>query len=367
MFFVIILLVWVLMNTYVGWRICFLPTISQRMHRMVVAGLIAFLASSYLDSRLFNIHSWTGRGFELIGATWIGILFLASACFLAIDLITLFGFVLRRWVSRLRMLALGVAGLLSILALMQGHRPPEVYSYEVRMRGLPANMDNTVVVAASDLHLGSLVDDNWAQARVQQMLGLHPDLIIFCGDVIEGDDPSDRELLMQLADLKAPLGVWAVNGNHESHDDAVPLPDTFDSLGIRVLRNQWTEVRPGFVVAGVDDLTNARRQHGDPHLMMAKALSGIPNGAASILVSHSPLEAESAERAGTSLMLSGHTHDGQIWPFSYIVRELYPYMSGEYSIGNMKLIVCRGTGTWGPRMRLWHRGELVKVTLHPKV
>ena len=77
-----------------------------------------------------------------------------------------------------------------------------------------------------------------------------------------------------------------------------------------------------------------------------------------------------AQRAGVELMLSGHTHGGQIWPFGYLVRTVYPLLAGQYSANGMPVIVCRGTGTWGPRMRLWHRGEILRVTLralpHPR-
>jgi predicted MPP superfamily phosphohydrolase len=351
------------MNLYACWRICDLPIVRQRAHRRLVTGVLVFLASSFLLARLSNNQFWPARTLEFVGVTWIGILFLVCVCFLLADLITVFGLAFRGLAPTIRILALCTAGLLSIIAVVQGHRPPEIRSYDLHLKNLPASMDKTVLVAASDLHLVSLLGETWAHARVQQMQALHPDIVILCGDVIEGDDPSDRTLLLELADLKAPLGVWAVNGNHESHGDPVRSPDIFEQAGIRLLRNEWAEVRPGFVVAGVDDLTHARRQGRDPHAIVVRALSGVPRGAATVFVSHSPLETESAESAGAALMLSGHTHDGQVWPFSYIVRELYPYMSGQYSIGSMKLIVCRGTGTWGPRMRLWRRSELVKITL----
>jgi hypothetical protein len=70
-----------------------------------------------------------------------------------------------------------------------------------------------------------------------------------------------------------------------------------------------------------------------------------------------------AERAGAELMISGHTHGGQIWPFGYLVRTVHPLLAGRYSVNGMPVIVCRGTGTWGPRMRLWHRGEILRVSL----
>ena len=95
---------------------------------------------------------------------------------------------------------------------------------------------------------------------------------------------------------------------------------------------------------------------------MTPALAGRPAGA-TILMSHTPWETEDAARDGVGLMLSGHTHNGQIWPFTYLVKLVYPRIYGNYKVGGMSLIVCRGTGTWGPRMRLWNRSELLRITL----
>lgn len=95
---------------------------------------------------------------------------------------------------------------------------------------------------------------------------------------------------------------------------------------------------------------------------MVPVLSGRPPGAA-VLLSHTPWQAREAAAAGAGLMLSGHTHGGQIWPFSYLIRLRYPLLAGRYQIDQMTVIVCRGTGTWGPRMRLWHPGEILSIKL----
>jgi predicted MPP superfamily phosphohydrolase len=134
-----------------------------------------------------------------------------------------------------------------------------------------------------------------------------------------------------------------------------------EAAGFEVLRDRWSEVLPGLIVAGVDDLT-ARQQFGDGTGHVARALNGHLAGAV-VLLSHSPLEATQAARAGVGLMLSGHTHAGQIWPFGYLVRLRYPLLAGRYDVDGMPVIVCRGTGTWGPPMRLWRRSEILRITL----
>jgi predicted MPP superfamily phosphohydrolase len=114
----------------------------------------------------------------------------------------------------------------------------------------------------------------------------------------------------------------------------------------------------------VDDFTSAHRIETGSGFI-AQALEKRPPGTV-ILLSHTPWHTETAARAGVDLMLSGHTHGGQIWPFGYLVRARYPLIGGRYEVGDMTVIVCRGTGTWGPRMRLWRPGEILRVTLRSK-
>jgi len=109
-----------------------------------------------------------------------------------------------------------------------------------------------------------------------------------------------------------------------------------------------------------------RSRGEEPPSFVAEALRSVPPGRPCILLSHSPLGAEEASGRGASAMLSGHTHGGQIWPFGLVVRLFYPRLAGAYAVGPLSLYVCRGTGTWGPPMRLFRRGEVVLFVLEPK-
>jgi predicted MPP superfamily phosphohydrolase len=239
-----------------------------------------------------------------------------------------------------------------------------VQNYTVRIAGLSGEMDGTVLVAMSDLHLGSLIGKRWLAARVAQVKEERPDLVVLLGDLFEGHGQPQEELLPILRRLSAPLGIWAVTGNHELHGADNKGIRLIDAAGFKLLRNRWTEVRPGFVLAGVDDLTSKYRagQDGD---FISQAVAGRPSGV-TVLLSHTPWQVERAAKAGVNLMLSAHTHGGQIWPFGYLVRRVYPLLGGRYEVDGMPVIVCRGTGTWGPRMRLWRPGEILRVTLRKK-
>jgi len=352
-----------LLQAYVFWRAASVPAIRRWVPRWALVALgVALWASLFLSFGLG--HGGTGplaRMLELFGMTWLAVLFLAFVALLVTDVITGFGSRMPQRAPVLRGWALVAAGVLSVIALVQGLRPPVVRDYEVRLAGLPANLDGTVLVALSDLHLGSLLGERWLAARMAQVQTLRPDIVVLLGDLLEGHGQAEGDLLADFRRLAAPLGVWAVTGNHESHGGRSSSARLLEDTGFPVLHDRWAEVRPGLVLAGVDDLTSRQRAHlgGDP---IRQALAGRPPGA-TILLSHTPWEAEKAAAAGVGLMLSGHTHGGQIWPFDYLTRVFYPLLGGRYEVDGMPVIVCRGTGTWGPRMRLWRPSEILRVTL----
>jgi hypothetical protein len=301
---------------------------------------------------------------ECLSLHWLAVLFLCFVCLLATDIVTLFGRLRPSLSPSLRGWALVVAGLLSVVALVQGLRPPVVRSYEVRLPGLPPERDGLVVVALSDLHLGSLLGPRWLAERVAQIQAERPDVVVLLGDLLEGHGQPAGELLPVLRQLSAPLGVWAVNGNHESHRGGDARLRLMEQAGFKVLRDRWEEVRPGLVVAGLNDLT-AHQHQADTANPIAVVLTNHPPGAV-VLLSHRPPRGDMVALAGVGLALCGHTHGGQIWPFSYFVRAANSFLGGRYEINGTSIIVCRGTGTWGPRMRLWHPSEILRVTLRAR-
>lgn len=363
-FFSIALLVWTAMNLYVLWGISSLPALADVPHTdLAIAGVV--LWGSYIAGRILARRGsvlWAAP-LEWIGAYWLGVIFLLLVMLLATDIITGFGLLVPRLGTMLRGYAVLGACLLSVIALIQGLRAPAVTSHEVRLPGLPAALDGTVVAVATDMHVGETVGANWLGKRVNQIQALQPDLIILGGDIVEGNGYG-RELLEHFRHCSAPLGVFAVTGNHEFYAGVEAGVKFLESAGIQVLRDLWVQVQPGLVLAGVDDLT-ARRQYGEHGNFVRRALAGHPTSAATIFLSHTPWAADEARDAGAGLMLSGHTHAGQIWPFEYLVRTQFKFVSGRYDVGGLVLIVCRGTGTWGPRMRLWQRSEILRLTLRP--
>ena len=361
MFGTILISLCTLMHIYIFWRAASVPFIKRHVPRKILIGAGVILWAIFLLGIVIG-HGQTGvlaETLEFFGMSWLGILLLIFTSLFAVDIVTLFGFLMPRVSLRLRGWALFVGVGLSMIALFQGLRPPVVEKYEVKLAGLPAAMDGTVLAAMSDMHLGSLLGERWLTARLVQVKAQQPDIVVLLGDIFEGHGRPQKQLMAKFRQLTAPLGVWAVPGNHEFHGrDNMRL---FGEMGFKLLRNRWAEPRPGLILAGVDDLTfrHRRGMEGDP---VSQTLAGRPPGA-TILLSHTPWETEKAASAGVGLMLCGHTHGGQIWPFNYLVQIFYPMLEGRYKVDGMSVIVCRGTGTWGPRMRLWRPSEILHVTL----
>jgi predicted MPP superfamily phosphohydrolase len=351
------------MHFYVFWRASSVPFLRRRVPLKALVGSGVILWTVFCIGRFtgHNAIGATAATIELAGMDWMGALFLYTVCMLAVDGVTGFGLFMPRMAPSLRGLGLILGGLLSAIAAFQGGRPPVVHEYEVSIPGLPADMDGMVVVGVSDLHIGMLIGSHWLKDLIAQIQEQKPDMVVLLGDVFEGRGLPPQGLIEDLKHLSAPLGVWAVLGNHEYHGREASSVDPFNGTDIKVLRNSWREIRPGLVLAGIDDLTAIHRS-GRSSDAMTDMLADRPAGA-TILLSHTPWQTGKAAAAGVGLMLSGHTHGGQIWPFGYLVQGRYPLLAGLYRVDGMPVIVSRGAGTWGPRMRLWLPGEILRVTL----
>ena len=363
MFITILSIIVSLMHAYLFWRIASLPWFSSRSRRkrLWIAALLIwtlFILGSILGHG--NV-GWFSSVMERLAMDWLGLLFIAATVMLAIDLLTGFGLWMKHCLTWLRGGGLLLAGFLIAIAMVQGLRPPVVVSHDVVLSELPSELDGITLVALSDLHLGSQLGPDWLAVRVVQVQALQPDIIVLLGDNFEGHGEPDTALLQVLSELKAPLGVYAVTGNHEHFGDISSTVTFTEGTGIQWLRDRWLQIHPSLILAGVEDLT-MRWRNGQSEDFITPVLAGRPEGV-TVLFSHSPLQVRQAADAGADLMLSGHTHGGQIWPFGYLVQQFYPYLVGRHEINNMSLIISRGAGLWGPRMRLWHPAEIMLITL----
>jgi len=300
---------------------------------------------------------------------WMGVLWIGTVVLLAGDgLVWLLG--ARSSGSELS-LARSLAGLSAVgiacasgLALRAGLRAPAVRRVELALQRWPGALDGFRIVQISDLHIGPVRGRRFAQALVERVNGLEPDLVAITGDLVDGKVAQLAQEVAPFAGLRAPHGVYFVTGNHDFYSGAEAWVQRVRELGIRVLRNERVTLGKEdalFELAGVED------HHGDwldgTREDLDASLRGRDPSRPVVLLAHDPSTFLGACKRGVDLQLSGHTHGGQIWPFGALVRLAVPFVAGLYRRGSSLLYVSRGTGFWGPPMRLAAPSEITEVRL----
>lgn len=363
-FFSIVMGIWLVFHLYVGWRLWGLPVFaSPKSHRVLLLGLAA-LYFSYPLGRILYHHGWPrlGTAIEYGGGLWMGTLLLLLTTLGIVDLVTLFGGVLKPWVMTLRAGAVGVALILAVVAWVGGYVRPRTVELEVELPGLPRSADGLVVAQLTDLHLGALIGERRLRSVIEQIDSMSPDLVVVTGDLVDGDAGTVETMVPALRTLTAPLGVYSILGNHEIYAGPERCRTLMRDSGFVVLDATAVEVADGLWVVGIPD---SGRGPGTDGLdgALEESLYHVGEGAAVIFLQHAPVNEEATAAAGASLMLNGHTHGGQIWPVHYMVRRAYPHIAGVRKINGMTQVVSRGAGRWGAPMRLFAPSEIYRITL----
>lgn len=244
-------------------------------------------------------------------------------------------------------------------------RGPTVVDVPIALPRWPAALDGFSIVQLTDLHIGMTVDRAYVADVVAKINAAAPDLIVLTGDMIDGSVADLRDASAPLAALRAPHGVYAVTGNHEYYSGADAWIARFAELGVRTLRNERVVIeRAGaaFTLAGVDD-HSARSfpGHGED---LPRALDGRDPASPVVLLAHQPRQVHRAAKHGVDLVLSGHTHGGQVWPWHYLVAaQQGGLLVGRYQMGDTLLYVSRGAGYWGPPVRVGAPAEISRILL----
>jgi uncharacterized protein len=240
---------------------------------------------------------------------------------------------------------------------------PRVVNLEVPLPRLPPAADGMTIVQLTDIHVGPTIGRAFMEDLVARVNALEPDIVAITGDLVDGSVAELAAGVAPLAGLRARHGVYFVTGNHEYYAGASSWVRHLGTLGVRVLRNERVTIGEGaasFDLAGVDDWTAGGAGHGRD---LTRALAGRDESRALVLLAHQPRQIHEAAAKGVGLQLSGHTHGGQIWPFTYLVYLQQPYVTGLARHGGTWIYVSRGTGYWGPPMRLGQPSEITRITL----
>lgn len=266
-----------------------------------------------------------------------------------------------------RLQAGGVAvltGLGVALGLPAALRVPRVKRVSVPLSRWPAALDGFRIVQITDVHIGPILERRFAARLTEAVNALEPDLIAVTGDLVDGRVEHLRDEVTPFGGLRARHGVFFVCGNHDFYSGAPGWVDRVTELGMRPLRNERVAIESAggvFDLAGVDDYRGDWRLGSTEDL--AAALAGRDTGRPVVLLAHDPSSFKGASAAGVDLQLSGHTHGGQIWPFRWLVRMAVRWVEGLHRVGESTLYVSRGTGFWGPPIRLGAPAEITELVL----
>lgn len=239
---------------------------------------------------------------------------------------------------------------------------PRLAHVRIPLARLGRQADGFRIAVVGDIHLGPILGERHTERIVEIVNRAAPDAVAIVGDLVDGSVDHLGRAAAPLRHLNSRYGSYFVTGNHEYKSGAEPWIEEIGDLGIRVLRNARLEL-PAFDLAGVNDLTGT--DHGDGPDYEA-ALSDRDPGRAVVLLAHQPVMVREAARRGVDLQLSGHTHGGQMAPLGLLASLQQPAIAGLHEIDGTQLYVSRGTGFWGPPVRVGAPPDITIVELQSR-
>ena len=366
--FLIILLVFIGLNGYLfirGWQALPDKPWIHFMYTLVflVASLSIFMAI-FLGNRL---PVWLALVFEQAGGYYMILFVFMLAGALLGDLLRITNHYLHffpEWITTHYPQArlgyfLSVLLALVVISIVGFNRftRTQLVEMEIVTNDTAEDSGNMTIVAASDIHLGNVIRKGRLAAWVELINNQKPDLILLAGDIF---DHSYRAVLAQQMDeellkLEATYGVYAITGNHDYYAGIDRVMDFLKKANIQVLRDSVVTIGNRVNLIGRDDMTNTKRKS------LKALMDPVPKGLPTIVLDHQPGSIDESVQQGVDLHISGHTHNGQIFPFNKIVSRIYALGYGYRKTGDTHLYISSGLGLWGAPIRLGTQSEIVRI------
>jgi predicted MPP superfamily phosphohydrolase len=247
----------------------------------------------------------------------------------------------------------------------QARQTPQVKEVPIPISNLPENLEGFRIVQITDVHISPTFRRSCVEEIVAVVNTLNADIVALTGDLVDGTVGQLANDVAPLGEIKSAMGNYFVTGNHEYYSGVIKWIEEIGRLGFTVLINEHRIITSGkskMLLAGVTDYRQGQMltdHRSDPQ----KALNAAPKTDIKILLAHQPKSIFEAARAGYDLQISGHTHGGQFFPWNFVVGLTQPYVSGLYQHADTQIYVSRGTGYWGPPVRLGSPSEITLIKL----
>ncbi len=371
-FFTIALLIYSLVNFYIFYKgYQAIPALHNNkliytISSIALAGL--FIFAKILEARHSSVIT---DAFNIIGGFWLAFMLYGFLFFLLSDIIFLVlripGIVkgdsiliFRKWSFFIILFAsavLIIGGFINAII-------PFTREYNITINKSAGEVKTLRIAAVSDIHLGSIIRKRSLKKMSRIIKDLKPDLVLLLGDIVDGEiGPVMRgDLLQYFTYPDCRDGLYAITGNHEFIGGAARTIPYIESKGIRILKDEMVTLKGGVQLIGRID-RDSYRFYRKERLPLDELMKQADTTKPVILLDHQPFHLDETAKYGIDLSLSGHTHNGQMWPLNYVTAMIYELSTGYLKKRNTNFIVSSGYGLWGPRVRSASHSEVLLINL----
>jgi predicted MPP superfamily phosphohydrolase len=371
-FFTIVLTIYSFANIYIYFKgYNSIPLF--RSHRLIYFLIFLFLSSTFIAGKFLEAShsSVLSDILNIIGGFWLafmlyGFLFLLLSDILSLPL-RITGILNSNNLPEYRKWAFILTLAMSFVLITGGFINaliPKLKRYDITINKSAGNVKELKIAAVSDIHLGSIIRKRSMKKLSGMLVTLKPDLVLLLGDIVDGDiGPVLRDdLLSYFKCPKCRDGLLAITGNHEFIGGAKKTIPYIESKGIRLLKDEIVVIEGGIQIIGRLD-RDSQRFYGQNRMSLEELMQKVDTDKPVILLDHQPFELDKSASMGIDLQLSGHTHNGQMWPLNYITEMIYDLSYGYKRIKNTQFVVSSGFGLWGPRVRSGSHSEILLLDI----
>lgn len=372
-FFGIVFSVYGLINYYILRRA--VPSVPESYKTLFLVVAIFIIVSFFAGRFLERV--WVSFFSDLliwVGSVWIAFMVYFFLALIIIDLFRLLNFIIPFFpsfltanVEKTRRITTLVVFILVFITVVGGYINTKMIvtkTYNLNIKKHAGKLKSLNVVMASDFHLGTILGKSFLNNVVDRINALKPDIILLAGDIFDEDlsgvikNNIDEELVR----LKSKYGVFAVTGNHEYIGGIEAASKYLIAHGVNLLRDKYEMIDGSFYLVGRED-RSSRQFAGKQRKDLKELMAGIDKSYPVIMMDHQPFGLNEAFENGVDLQLSGHTHNGQLWPFNYLIEKIYDLGWGYKVNGNTHYYVSCGVGGWGPPIRTGSRPEIINFKI----